>query len=183
VLALQFPGLEKWRPVDVAGELGEVVAAESTRTEKGWLRRHVSLPIELELVGARVGNRGTRLLRPSPRVRLRHARIVLAHARNCLSPLLRSNQVRPHADGAACVRHVDRLAPRIVWADLYRGVYLARGGAADEQRQIEAFALHLCRDMAHFIERWRNQAREADDVDFPLFCGIQDLLRRHHDTK
>ena len=35
VLALQLPGLEERRPVDIAGELGEVVGAERACAEEG----------------------------------------------------------------------------------------------------------------------------------------------------
>ena len=62
-------------------------------------------------------------------------------------------------------------------------MHAARGGAADQQRQVEALALHLGRDMAHLVERRRDQARQPDDVGLPLARGVEDLLRRHHDAE
>ncbi len=64
--------------------------------------------------------------------------------------------------------------------DLHRRVRLARGRAADEQRQLETFALHLARDVHHLVERRRDQSAQADDVDLLLARGVEDLLARHH---
>ena len=64
--------------------------------------------------------------------------------------------------------------------DLHRGVGPAGGGAADQQRQIEALPLHLGRDMAHLVERGRDQAGQTDDVGLLGLRGLQDLRRRHH---
>ena len=107
--ALQLPGLEERRPVDIAGKLGEIVALEAARAEKGRLRRHVAGPIELELVGARIGDRGAHLLGLTARVGLRHVAIVLAHLGDRLRPLLRRHQARHHANGTA--RHRSRRSP------------------------------------------------------------------------
>ncbi len=67
--------------------------------------------------------------------------------------------------------------------DLHRRVHAAGGGAADQQRQVEAFALHLGRDMAHLVERGRDQSGEPDDVGLLGPGGLQDLGRRHHDAE
>ena len=64
--------------------------------------------------------------------------------------------------------------------DLHRGVHAARGRAADQERHVEAFALHLGGDMAHFVERRRDQAGQPDDVGLLGDRGLQDLVRRHH---
>ncbi len=71
----------------------------------------------------------------------------------------------------------------IVRADLDRGVHAARGGAADQERQVEALALHLGRDMAHLVERGGDQARKPDDVDLLLARGFENPLCRHHHTE
>ncbi len=71
----------------------------------------------------------------------------------------------------------------IVRADLHRRVHAARGGAADQKRQVEAFALHLGRDVAHLVERWRDQTRQADDIHLPLARGVEDLLGGDHDAQ
>src|SRR6478752_1036373 len=84
VCALELPDLKERRPVDVAGKLGEIVALEGARAEEARLRRRIVLPIELESVGACVGDRGAGLLGSATGVRFRHARIFLAHAGNRL---------------------------------------------------------------------------------------------------
>ncbi len=67
--------------------------------------------------------------------------------------------------------------------DLYRGMHAARCCAADEQRNIEALPLHLGGDVAHFVERRRDQARQSDDIGLLLDRGFEDFLHRHHDAK
>src|SRR5579862_3220538 len=52
----------------------------------------------------------------------------------------------------------------VVGRNLDRGVRAACGCPADEQRQFEALTLHLAGDMYHLIERWSDQAAEADHV-------------------
>ncbi len=56
----------------------------------------------------------------------------------------------------------------------------AGGGAADQQRNVEALALHFGGDERHLVERGRDEAGEADDVDLLLLGLIEDALRRHH---
>ena len=81
--------------------------------------------------------------------------------------------------GAAGVEHVDdRLA--VVRRDLDRGVRAAGGRAADEQRQLEALALHLARHMHHLVERRRDQAAEADQVRLLGLGALEDLLAGDH---
>ena len=79
--------------------------------------------------------------------------------------------------GAAGIENVDdRLA--VVRRDLDGGVRAAGGGAADEQRQLEALALHLAGDVDHLVERRRDQAAEADDVGLFRFGAFEDLFAR-----
>jgi hypothetical protein len=62
-----------------------------------------------------------------------------------------AEQARGHRDRAAGVEHVHhRLA--VVGRDLHRGVSLAGGRAADQERQLEALALHLARHVRHLVE-------------------------------
>ena len=107
--------------------------------------------------------------------------IPCAHPRQ-RQPCRRSKQARDDADGAARVEHVDRLPARKV-GDLDGGVDAAGRRAADEQRHVETLALHLGGDMHHLVERRRDQAGKADDVDFPLARRLQDPRRRHHDAE
>ena len=37
--------------------------------------------------------------------------------------------------------------------------------------------------MHHLVERRRDQAGEADDVDLLVACRLKDLRRRHHDAE
>ena len=64
--------------------------------------------------------------------------------------------------------------------DLYRGVHAAGGGAADQERHVETFALHLRGDVAHFVERRRDQPGQPDDVGLLGDRGVQNLVRRCH---
>ena len=73
---------------------------------------------------------------------------------------------------------------RIVgWSDLQGGVNPARGGATDQQWYFQPFTHHFPGDMNHFVQRWRDQTAQADDVDVAFArCG-QDFFGRHHDTQ
>ena len=51
------------------------------------------------------------------------------------------------------------------------------------KRQVEALALHLGGDGDHLVERRRDQAGEADDVDLLGARDVEDLLARHHDAE
>ena len=53
-------------------------------------------------------------------------------------------------------------------------------GAADQQRNVEALALHFVSDMHHLIQRRRDQAGQADDVGLVLARGVENFLRRRH---
>ena len=57
------------------------------------------------------------------------------------------------------------------------------GGAAYQQRQRKALALHLFCDVDHFIQRWGDQARKPDDIGIHFARGFEDFIRRHHDAK
>ncbi len=70
---------------------------------------------------------------------------------------LGAEQARNDADGAAGVGDVDGLALVVTRVDLDRRVDAAGGRAADQQRNIETLALHLCGHVDHFIERRRDQ--------------------------
>ena len=56
------------------------------------------------------------------------------------------------------------------------------GGAADQQRNGEAFALHLLRNVGHLLQRRSDETREADDVDLLLTRLLEDLRARDHDA-
>ena len=64
--------------------------------------------------------------------------------------------------------------------DLHCGVLAAGRRAADEQRQLEGFTLHLPGNMGHLIERRRDQPAQANHVHILLAGGLQDLVAWHH---
>jgi hypothetical protein len=47
----------------------------------------------------------------------------------------------------------------------------------------EALALHLAGDVDHLVERGRDEAGEADDVDLVSRACCEDLLGRDHDAE
>ena len=57
------------------------------------------------------------------------------------------------------------------------------GGAADHQRNGEAQPLHFLGDMDHLVQRGRDEAGQADDVDLVLAGRIENLLARLHDAE
>jgi hypothetical protein len=77
-----------------------------------------------------------------------------------------------HADRARGVGHVDDGAV-VVRRDLDRGVGAAGGRAADQQRQVEALALHLGGDVAHLLQRRGDQAGQADGLRAVLARGVR----------
>ena len=90
-----------------------------------------------------------------------------------------AEQAGGHRHGAAGVEHVDdRLA--VVRRDLDGGVRAAGGGSADEQRQLEALALHLAGDVHHLVERRRDQAAEADHVGLLGLGALENFFAGDH---
>ena len=51
---------------------------------------------------------------------------------------------------------------------------------ADQQRKLEALALHLTRNVNHLVERRRDEAAEADDVGADFLGAVENLLGRNH---
>ena len=108
------------------------------------------------------------------------ARIFAAHLGDIARPLLVRHERRDDADRAARIVDIDRLAAPVVRVDLHRRVHAAGRRPADQEREVEALPLHLAGDMAHLVERRRDQAGQADNVGILRLGGLQDLGRRHH---
>jgi len=109
--------------------------------------------------------------------------VVGAHfGRIGLAPL-RRQQGRGDTDGAAGVVDMHHRATAIVRVDLDGGMDAAGGGAADHQRHVHALAFQLARKEAHFIQRRRDQAGQADDVGALGLGGLDDPGGRHHDAE
>ncbi len=176
ILALQLPGLEEGRPVDVGHQLGQLVALERAGADQLRRRRDVARPVDLEPVVACGRQRQARLLGLALEIGVADLHVLLAHVVHVRAAIGVVHQGRHHAHRAARVRDVDGLPAQVVGRDLHRRVHAAGGGAADQQRHVEALALHLGRHVAHLVERGRDQPRQADDVGLLALGGLQDLL-------
>ena len=163
--AVQFPGREERRPVDVIDQFRDRIIGERLAAEEGRLRRHISArPVELGRIAARGGKRQAHFVGLRARVRGGELAIFAAQLGDIGALGLARHQRLRHADRAAGVVHIDRLAALVVRMDFHRRVHAAGGGAADQQRQLEALPLHLGRHVAHLVERGRDQAGQPDDV-------------------
>ncbi len=183
IFAGQLPGLEERRPVDIGDELGKRKILEQPRAEEARLRRRVIRPVELRGIGARGLERQPQLVLLRARMRGGDLGVFVADVGDIGRPLLRRHQALRDADRAARVGDIDRLPAPVVRMDLHRRMDAAGGGAADQERQIETLPLHLGRDMAHLVERRRDQAGQPDDVGLLGLRRFQDLRRRHHDAE
>ena len=96
--------------------------------------------------------------------------------------LLLAEERADDIDRAGGVEHVDNPG-RVVLGDFDSGVRAACGGAADNQRDIKALALHLLGDVNHLVERRRDEAGEADDVAIFLAGRGENFLAGDHDAK
>ena len=179
----ELPGRKKRRPVDVVDELAERVIGKCLGAEKARPRRRIARPVEFgRILPRRLEREPMPVLVPA-RVRGGDLRIFGADLGNIGRAALRRAQRRRNAHRAARVGDIDRLAAPIVRMDFHRGMHAAGRRAADQERQIEALALHLGRDVAHFVKRRRDQARQPDHVGALTPRRLQDLGRRNHDAE
>jgi hypothetical protein len=87
---------------------------------------------------------------------LPHALLLGAIGGRECGTLRRAEQARDDIDGTGCIEHVDdRLC--VFRRDLYRRMGLARGRAANQQRQVHAESRHLACHEHHLVQRRRNQ--------------------------
>ena len=73
----------------------------------------------------------------------------------------------------------------VVLGDLDGGVGGAGGGSADEDGDAfftKAGEFGLLGDGDHFVERWGDEAGEADDVGIFFFEGFEDFIAGDHDA-
>ena len=113
IAALQLPGLEERRPVDVAREIGEIGPFERARPEVARRRGAIGAPVGFERIGARFGERHAELVGFAALVRLRDLAVFGAHRLDGRGAGLRREQRRDDADRAARVVDVHRLAAGI----------------------------------------------------------------------
>ena len=86
------------------------------------------------------------------------------------------------ADRARGIFHPHRRR-LVVGLDFQRRVRARGRRAADQQRYVKLLALHFLGEMAHFLERRCDQARQADHVGAFRLRRVENLLRRYHDTE
>jgi hypothetical protein len=159
--AFQAPGVEEGRPVDVLAEGGEREVVEDADAGELGRGNVFDAPVDRVCGGAGFGER-RRAWRWGAAWALRRLRS-RRDAGDEGGFAVVAEQAGGDGDGAAGVEDVDdRLA--VVGGDLDGGVGAAGGGSADEQRELEALALHLAGDVDHLVERGRDEAAEADDV-------------------
>ncbi len=101
------------------------------------MRRLVGRPIDLLRIFAGTQQRQAHLLGLAARMGGRHLGILGADIVDIALAGVRRQQRRHNADGAAGIRHVDRLALVVARMDLDGRMDAAGRRAADQQRQIE----------------------------------------------
>ena len=67
--------------------------------------------------------------------------------------------------------------------DLDRRMGPAGRRPADQQRNVEPAPLHFRGHEHHLVQRRRDQARQADDIDLVLDGGVEDPVGRDHDAQ
>ena len=183
IAPLELPGLEEGRPIDARDEIGEIVGFEARHAHGCGALRLVARPVDLELVLARGFNRDPLLGLIRTQVCLSRLVVLGADVGDIRIAIGVREQLRDDTDRAARVEHVDRLVARVIRADLDGCMHAARRCAADQQRHVEALALHLRGDGAHLVERGRDETGETDNVCLLLARDLEDFRRRDHDTQ
>ena len=204
VAALDLPGEEERRPVDVAPQLGhgEVVpdpgelgrravpvrvggpgpAVAALLLEQVRPLGPVRRPVDDRPVGDRLGVARQRPLAGLRGVPHPDGVVVLGDPVEEGAALPVGEQLADHRHRPGGVLHPDD-RPVVLPVDLHRGVRSRGRGATQQQRDVEALALHLARDAHHLVEAGRDQAGQPDDVGADLLGGVEDLLGGHHDPE
>ena len=183
-----------WRPVssqvwkkgvqvDMPDKLGKVQRPEGARPQEAGLGRTVFAPVDLEAVGPGDRDGRARLGLLAAGELFADADVFGAGGGLRLRPLGGRHQARHHAHGAARIRHIGGRTARVRRLDLHGGVGAAGGGSTDQQRHGKAAPLHLLGHEHHLVQRGRDQAGKADDVDFLLLRFVQDAVGGDHDAE
>ena len=136
-------------------------------------------------VGARLGRAAGAACRPRARAWASATlRVFGAHGLDIGALRLAREQRGDDADRAAGIGDVDRLARCRSCGWIFTAVCTRlvvappiSSGMSKPSRSISAATWH------HLVERRRDQAGQADDVDLLVARGLEDLLRRHHDAE
>ncbi len=145
-------------------------------------RRCVVVPVDLDLVGARVLQGQPFGLALFAGVHGADFFVLGLDLVDVGGLVVFADQVLGNTDGARGVFHVHGGAV-VAGFDFHGGVHARGGGAADQQRDVEAFAFHFLGDVRHFIQAGGDEPAQADDVDVVFFGGVEDFLRGHHDAE
>ncbi len=183
VTALHLPCLEEWRPVDIARNLCEIVVLECFCAKECRLWRCVGVPVQLVGIFTRTSQWQTLLFCLIAGVSRRNLGIFLTDAINISALVFRRQQIGNNTHRTAGIDHVDRLSLLITRMDFHGSMHAAGRSATDQQRHVEAFTLHFSSHMHHLIERWCDEAGEADNIDIFSASRIENFLRRHHHAK
>ena len=178
----QFPRMEKGRPVDVIDQLLERKIIENFHPSEArcvdlFLRPIRSKPPLPRLVD--FDQFGVPLLgrKFDPQ-----ALVVGGQVGREFRSRLRVEQLRNDPDHPRGIGHMNHFFV-VIRGDLYRAVRAARRRASNEEREVESFALHLGRDVHHFVERGGDQTGQADHVH-PVGAGLgEDLFAGDHDPE
>ena len=73
---------------------------------------------------------------------------------------------------SACIQHMHH-AIIVFRCYFHRGMHPACGSAANQQGLLHAAAFHFLSHMHHFVERWRNQAAQANYIYLLFLCRIE----------
>ena len=177
IISGKFPGAEKRGPIEHAGQIGQIPVCEDMQPGL-FGRRGLVGHVGLEAVGAGVlqAEQNGRVL---ARTQIADVLVFCGGRGDERFGLGIGEQLAGHPNRAAGVEHVDHRAI-IGRIDPQRGVDLAGGRAADQQRHGQPSALHFFGHGDHFIQRRRDQARQADHVGILLNRGFDDLGPGHH---
>ena len=183
IASVELPGLEKRRPINVADQLRQVVGEEGLDAEELRLSDPGFLPVDGEGVGARGLQRDAALAGLAFEVGVAGLGVLGPNRLYVGLPVGFGEQARDDADRPAGVRYIDGLSPVVIGADLDGSMHAAGGCPTNQERYLEAGALHLGRHIAHLVERRRNEPRQAYDVGILLAGHVEDLLSRNHDAE
>ncbi len=157
----EIPRLEERAPVDVLGQLVQIVVLEHAPADERRFRRLVGGPIDLRLVFASRCQRDHRL-GLLVGVLLADALVIGLHFVEVLRRAFIGEQARCDRYRARRVRHIDD-GPFVVRRDLDGRMHARSGRAADEQRNLldaeVLVALHFRGDIGHFLEARRDEPR------------------------
>ena len=176
----QFPRMKEWSPVDVIDEVAQG-HFECPCASEGRRRRSVVVPIVFRRGGAGLLECEGFFFWPADEIfaqRFLFREVVADEA----VALVGGEQRGGDGYRARGVEHMHDRAG-VMLGDLDGRVCSGGGRATNEQRDFESAAFHFLGDMHHLVERWSDQAREADDIRADLDGLVQNFVAVDHHAK